>query len=388
MPPDATSRFPAQFFDGETAAARPVEVVVGPAALTFTDPAGREFEWGYAGLAAVDRPLAGQALRLRHDRAPGARLVVPAGPAVAAVLAGAPHLKGGVNPRAIGRAAAIVVVSLVALVAVGYAVLQLAPRQLAMIMPDAWRDRLGEHTEVSLVKSARRCEDEAGSLALDRLSDRLVAGLEEPPRFSVRVFDLPVINAFALPGGRVVLTDGLIKAADAPDEVAGVLAHELGHVALRHPEAQMVRMLGIQVVLATVTGGSGGDWFGSLAGLLALLRYSRAAEREADDYAAALMLQARIDPVGLRRFFEKVRKVEGGAGDGQGLLVGILSTHPGLEERIAAIRPLEPGEARAAIGDDEWRALKSICGQPREPEGLERGKPSKASDAGREEASP
>ena len=187
--------------------------------------------------------------------------------------------------------------------------------------------------------------------------------LPDAPPFSVEVVALPVVNAFALPGGRIVVSARLIAEARRPAEVAGVLAHELGHVYYRHPEAQLVRVMGMQLLLTLATGSSSGDALGGLAGLLAILRYSRTAEAQADAFATRLMAQGHIDPTGLRDFFVRMQKKMGGKTSG-GLLSGIgdmLATHPGTGERIAIIKPLPPGEAREVLSPEAFAALKAIC---------------------------
>lgn len=353
-------RFPAEFFDGETAATRPVEVAAEESALVF-ETGGRRRSWSLAGLAPVERLRIGSPLRLTHDSERAARLVVPASEAPW-LAARAPQLLGGINARHALRIAAIVAACLVALAGAGYAVLTLAPQTLAFVIPESWRDRLGEQTEASFVSGAKRCDGPAGVAALQRLATRTVSGLDDPPDFSVRVYDMPMTNAFALPGGRIVLTGPLIRNARSPDEVAGVLAHELGHVALRHPEAQLVRVFGLQLLLSIASGGSA-DTLGSLAGLLAILRYTRSAEQEADDYAQDTLEKARIDPLALRRFLESVRKSEPGDDAGMLATIGsIFATHPGIEERIERMRPLPDGAPRQVLDEAEWQALRKICG--------------------------
>jgi predicted Zn-dependent protease len=103
----------------------------------------------------------------------------------------------------------------------------------------------------------------------------------------------------------MVMSAGLIAKAQSPDEVAGVLAHELGHVALRHPEAAIVRVYGLQAIISIFTAGQGAETISSVAGILALLSYSREAEEEADAYASKVMDRAQIDPKGLRTFFTR-----------------------------------------------------------------------------------
>jgi predicted Zn-dependent protease len=248
--------------------------------------------------------------------------------------------------------------------ALGYLVLQVAPQQLARVMPDTWRQRIGEQVEISFAEGARRCDVASGAAALVRLTARLAEGAAAMPPVSVRIYDIPVMNAFALPGERIVIMRELIAKAETPEELAGVLAHELGHVAGRHAEAQLIRATGLQLLFSAATGGGGGDTITTAAGLATILQYSRRAEREADVYALATLVSAAIDPLGFKRFFERVMKEEGAAtGGALGKIGSLFSTHPGTEERIKAIGPLPEGVSpRPVLSDAEWQALKKICG--------------------------
>jgi predicted Zn-dependent protease len=138
-----------------------------------------------------------------------------------------------------------------------------------------------------------------------------------------------------------------------------VLAHELGHVHNRDPEVALVRLTGLQLLISLATGREGGTVLSNIAGLAALLRYTRAAEIAADDYAQLLLNQARIDPLGLKRFFETVKRLE--EAKRGGALGGLLATHPATDERIERLKPLESGPARPVMSEESWQALKAIC---------------------------
>ncbi|MGI9464454.1 MAG: M48 family metallopeptidase [Aestuariivirgaceae bacterium] len=356
------TRYPAQYFDGQTAASRDVAVELLVDATIISDDGQHIARWGYGGMEAANPVRAGQPLRLKHQISPTSRLIVPSGSAASLILERAPHLHGGFNPASALKFAAITAAGLFLFATLGYALLNLAPQKVAALMPAEWRERLADQAERTFIKDAKQCTNAAGTRALSDIAGRVAAASPDAPDFSVRVFDMPFINAFALPGGRVVLTGRLIKAADSPEEVAGVIAHELGHTAYLHPEASLIRAIGIQLLLNVATGGSSGDTLGGLAGLLTILQYSRNAEREADDYAVNLMTKGAIDPKGLRHFFEKLSKKEWKILTGNlETLSDMLSTHPGTKERIEFIKPLPPGTARPVVPDETWKQLKKIC---------------------------
>ncbi|MDE3202445.1 MAG: M48 family metalloprotease [Acidobacteriota bacterium] len=161
------------------------------------------------------------------------------------------------------------------------------------------------------------------------------------------------INAFALPGGPMYVNTGLIKAADNEGEVAGVLAHEMSHVALRHGAAQISKqqtygaLFGILGAAAgTFTSGQNGECgflcqmsqlgVGIGAGSV-LMKFSRGYERDADLNGARMMAAAGYDPIELPRFFEKLQAKQGTAGEPRGLGLW-LASHPATGSRIQYVQ--------------------------------------------------
>jgi predicted Zn-dependent protease len=352
-----------QFFDGETAVGHHVDAILDGKRLTIE---GRTLKtphiWKLESLRAAEPVEADRALRLRSEEQPDARLILSDTRMIEALLGAAPRIARPLPKGAVLRFAAVTAAGLLLVAAIGYALLSMLPPAVALVMPEEWRQRLGRQTEEALLGRFSECNSREGLASIAAIGNRLYAGrAEEAPDFTVSVYRLPVINAFALPGGRIVLSGKLIEAAKSPEEVAGVLAHELGHVKNRDPEVAVVRLTGLQVLISLATGSDGGTVLSNLAGLAALLRYTRSAEVKADAYALDLLNQERIDPLGLKRFFESIRVLEEARRPRIGPLGGIIATHPATEERIARIKPLENGPPLPVMSDSQWQALKRIC---------------------------
>jgi Zn-dependent protease with chaperone function len=146
-------------------------------------------------------------------------------------------------------------------------------------------------------------------------------------QYEVHVSQDDTLNAFAMPGGIVVVNTGLIAATGRPEELAGVLAHEVQHVELRHSIRGLIKELGLRGLWALATGDLGGTLAGQAALELTSLKFSRDDEAEADSMAFDALLRAGIDPAGMPAFFETMSKEDSGAP------VALLSTHPLSEDR-------------------------------------------------------
>lgn len=353
----------ARFFDGEFARDHAAILEISPEGLAIEGPTVVRRIWSFSGLVAIAPMRAGYPLRLGHDAFPGARLVITQEGFTRELLGFAPHLAGGPNLKRAGRLAAIIAASALLAIGVLYVTLSYAPQALAFVLPESWRNNLADQVEASLAGDGKLCATSSNNALLRTLAARLMQDNPEAPPFELKVYDINILNAFALPGGRIVMTRKLIDAAQAPGEVVGVLAHEIGHVYHRHAEAQLVRAMGIELLLQIVSGG--GDTISGFAGLMAILRYSRDAEREADFYAQDMLVKAAIDPMGLKRFFEEIKKLEGKDGSGGGLfgtVSDMMSTHPVTDERIEALKPLPEGVvARLVLSDADWASLKKVC---------------------------
>ncbi len=375
----------AEFFDGRSAHSHLAHVSFDGRNLTIARDGETNILWRADEVELVSGGKPGQALRLKQRGDHGSRLTLPEGDLADSILNSQRHIRHGHRNRFF-RGAAVAVGTVALLFGIGYGMLAYAPQALAGLIPDRIVNSFADGLEKSVIKSSKRCNNPAGEAALNKVARRVVSGAENPPTFSLRVFDIrqagnrKLVNAFALPGGRMVFSAGLIDDAQSADEVAGVLAHELGHVALRHPEAAIVRVYGLQMLLSLFSAGQGAETLSNLAGVLAVLRYSRAAEAEADEYAVKVLNEAQVDPKGLQTFFARLLKKSmpglspkstGGDGventDENSLgarlkpLADMFSTHPGTEARVDAIRPRPGGTQPPVLTQAEWAALKNIC---------------------------
>lgn len=191
--------------------------------------------------------------------------------------------------------------------------------------------QFGEQAFAAMRGSLELLESGPAFDAVKTLGDRLTQGSKYRYRFHVAEND--AINAFAVPGGIIVVHTGLIKATRRPEELAGVLAHEVQHVEQRHSLEAMVKDFGLRGLWALVSGDLGGGLVGQAAVELTSLGFSRGAEAEADAKGLDELVEAGIDPSGMADFFIIMAKQEGSVAPPP-----FMSTHPASEDREAALR--------------------------------------------------
>jgi Zn-dependent protease with chaperone function len=355
--------FEGRYSDGRTASAADVEVRLGSRGIEIGVPGQTSpLVWPYGALKSAE-PLTAHAIDalLTYTYQPDATLFVPDGTFARQLALEAPHL----TARAMRiRHAQPWLWAAAGVVAIGVILwlLELSPsRAVAQLLPDRVRSALGSQVVQSMVGNKPVCENAAGRAALDRLTARLskASGASKP--FHVVVVDWSLMNAFAAPGEQIVLTRGLLAKAGDPDEIAGVLAHEMGHGLELHPETGIVRAMGLSAATDLLLGGSSG--LANLGLILAQLSYTRAAEHEADLQALRVLKGAEISPRGLASFFERVARIEDESAVGKTIGgIGILRTPPLTEKRreLVEIQPVYP--ATPSLTADDWSALKAICG--------------------------
>lgn len=200
-------------------------------------------------------------------------------------------------------------------------------------IPAEWEQRLGQSAYQDFLLQQTVIKEGPPVAAVHEIAQRLIEHIaHQPYSFEISVVKNDVVNAFALPGGYVVVFTGLLEQAKSGEEVAGVLSHEFNHVLQRHGLERIVKQLGIVAVLSIILGDQQG-----LAGVmkqvgveLFSLKFGRSQETEADVTGLQLLHRARIDPAGMIAFFQRLSEQEQGR-------VEWLSTHPmsaGRAERL------------------------------------------------------
>jgi predicted Zn-dependent protease len=210
---------------------------------------------------------------------------------------------------------------------------------------------LGKSMAQEVERSSKLIDDPVVSEYVNRVGQNLVRNSDAKVPFTIKVIDSDVVNAFALPGGFFYVNSGLILRADSEAELAGVMGHEIAHVAARHgtKDATKGELTQLAMIPLILLGPGGWAGYGIYEGMnfaipLSFLQFSREHEREADYLGLEYMYKAGYDPNAFVTFFEKIEADEKHQ---PGTIPKVFSTHPPTPERVVAIQK-EIGEVLPA----------------------------------------
>jgi hypothetical protein len=256
--------------------------------LELDEPWQIAVAWAYSDIRRVDGPA--DMLRLTSRNGPAlARLEIRDAAIAAELIARCPLLdEGAPGKRGIAPIIGWSIAAAVSIVGVVLFGVPLAADRLTPLVPQAFERRLGDVADgqVKVIFGNKTCNNAAGQAAFAKLVNTLREAAGLGASVQTAVLATPIPNAFALPGGKVYLFDGLLAKADNPDEIAGVLAHELGHVRHRDATRNLIYNGGTSFLIGLLFGditGSGALIFTSRS--LVTASYSREAEQNADTFS-------------------------------------------------------------------------------------------------------
>src|SRR5579872_3302018 len=197
---------------------------------------------------------------------------------------------------------------------------------------------LGKGLAMEVERQAKIIDDPVIAEYVNRLGQNLVRNSDAKVPFTIKVIDTEEVNAFALPGGFFFVNSGLILKADSEAELAGVMAHEIAHVAARHGTRQATRGEIAQVGMIPLIFMGGWTGYGiyqaaSVLVPIGFLKFSRGFESEADMLGLEYMCKAGYDPTAFVDFFEKIETLEKTK---PGTMAKVFSTHPMTDDRVRA----------------------------------------------------
>jgi Zn-dependent protease with chaperone function len=346
------------FFDGMSSR-RHLVTLAFKDQLEINESPGPSIAWCYDDIRRADGPVG--TLRLTCLTAPAlARLEIRDAAVATELVSRCAQLEENVPGR---HSVAVIVgwslaatISIVAVVLFG---VPLAADRLTPLVPQSLERRLGDvaDAQVKTVFGGKICDNGPGQAAFTKLVNavRGSAGLDTSVQSAV--LSNPIPNAFALPGGKVYVFDGLLAKADNADEIAGILAHELGHLKHRDSTRNLIYNGGTSFLVGLLFGditGSGALIFASRSLLTA--SYSREVEQNADTFSIDVMHRLGRSP---KPMGELMFRVTGKEGDRS---LSILASHPLTEDRLARMSKEDrPPSGPPLLTPAEWASLKAIC---------------------------
>jgi len=359
------------FYDGVTSARHDVTVDAAPGALRIRAADGNTLaEWPYDEIETVSAPKG--VLRIGRARnAVLARLEV-CDPALAAAIddLSIPIDRSGRSERRLQRkvvlwsfaaTTSLVIVAVFGVPAIATHLAPLVPYRIERLLGNAVdaqvRSMLDDRKSGTSFECGQAESEKAGRAAFELLMGKLAMAVALPIPFSPAVVRRSEANAIALPGGRIYVFQGLIDKSETPDELAGVLAHEIGHVARRDGTRSVLQAAGLSFLFGMLLGDFvGGGAVVIVAKTVLQSRYSRAVETAADAFSVDLMIRVAGDPHALAVILKRIA----GELDGWSKL---LLDHPETKDRIAIIEQAPRGTPQPLLDNAQWTALKRICAQ-------------------------
>jgi len=369
FPPQTPTKttWPGYYYDGHTSTRHPVAIFLTPGGLEIRRLDGITIFWPYSEVTQTQGQFGHEPVRLEHGHPVLKSLVIEDPNILPALQAHARrHGTRFHIPLDFSRRLWIILGAGVASIAVTVGLILWGIPALAELLtpfvPTSWETALGKAVVTQLAPSDLRCTNNQLKSNIDAILARLVsASSAHTYSFHVTIVDGRIFNAFAAPGGEIVVLRPLLEATEAPEELAGVLAHELQHVLLRHSTKALIRDLSVAALVGAVFGDvSGVGAFAVQAGrTLTTLRYSRDSEEQADHEGLRLLQRARIDPAGMIGFFDTLHSRTANVE-----MPEYLSTHPQSQQRVIHLKSLL-GEGPAASEpiklEGTWKEIKQLC---------------------------
>ncbi len=362
----------AELFDGHTAGSMPVEVQVTHQSLELKDERNVLVgSWPLALIRDENIPTDPDMVFLSLADTNEARLRITDPLMLEAIRARCPKLtkarNGGLKTWSLTAAAAVAVIA--ACVAFVWFGIPLVAEPVARALPKSVVNDLGKAVEDQMIerfsknkpKDQAVCSASGAQKTLERIvaefSTTVAAGDDAPRVTSLIVINSKIANAFALPGGRMVIFSGLLDLAKEPNSLIGVLAHEYAHIKEQHATRLMISNLGMATILSFALGDvSGGAVVASIGQMALGAAYSREMEEEADQIGVQLMSDLAYDVKPMIPLLKELSRKKPG-----NPMFELINTHPGIEHRIKELEKQGDMPFREAMTKTEWAQIKTMC---------------------------
>jgi len=357
------------YLDGKTAGKKPAAVELTNDSLMIRTAGGINLVWPYHEIRQAQGFYGREPVRLEHGGKMPEVLIIDDPEFLNSLHELSPDITRHFhNPTTRSLRRRLTVYAAAGILGAGFCLyfwgIPFAAALVAPRIPMEWERNLGQSTLSALAPEEARCKDAELNETISRITEVLTAGTPAAYPFRVYVVESDMVNAVALPGGNIIIFSGLLERTGSPEELAGVIAHEIQHITKRHALKRIIEDSSTGLMISAVTGDvTGAMVYGvKIAHMLARLRYSRQDEEEADREGMRMILSAGVDPGGMIRFFETIEDENTAPG-----ILQYVSTHPDMRQRTLKLRQLADsgdkpfGKYRPLPKREEWDRLRKSC---------------------------
>ncbi len=365
-------QFRARFYDGITATPHEVTARFDGRELRIPLAAeeGGDFVWPVSAIQIVQHPQDNLHAILCHKGNPNAELHIFSKADFAALRSALPRKQTTRIQKRYLVYGSLLVALLVLMITV---LIPAAARNLKDVVPYSVKQALGDKVYVQMSKSYKSCA------APEAITELAASFYPDHPNIRVGVMHWRKQNAFALPGGRILFTHKLLQEAESRDEIIGIMAHEVAHIAHNDSMERLIRIIGNGLIIDTMTGGAS---LAYAASALYELQYNREQEQAADEYAMAAALEHGFDTRAMAGFFERMMHVhedeetdesakpkaqdESNETAEGGIDWSWLNTHPQTQARLDSMIAWAnthrlTSSRKKLISDADWEAFRKGC---------------------------
>ena len=361
----APRSWPAYYYDGQQSARHRVTIRLAPSGMIIQKEGGDTVFWPYAEITQASDQYTKKHVCFERGAFIPETIVIEDRTFLssfqAIVTSNYCHFHFPVPlSRRIGLLAVAMLLSIAAIVAVILWGIPAIANALTPFVPSSWEVALGKTVVAQLAPPTQQCTNQRLRHETQTILRRLLSPSHSSYDFHLTIVNGKAFNAFALPGGEIVVVRPLLQATQIPTELAGVLAHGAQHILLRHTTNALLRDMSLAMLIGALFGDiSGVSAFAvQAARTFSTLHYNREMEEEADEEGLRLLQRANINPYGMIRFFETMKDREEHME-----IPAYLSTHPATEDRIIKLRSLLKDRipSQEIIGEGDWNETKNLC---------------------------
>jgi len=357
--------YDALFYDGQSAGRNRVKVQIRSDGLLIDHDKNNSFLWLYEDIRQNEEVYSDTETHLANLKHPNQKLIIEEPHFLSVIKKIFPTISFHVPQRllSIRRMAVLGLMLLLILVPVTYFILIPSFSEIvADKIPVSFEKKLSAPYLSMLVPEESICSGDENYKKIEGIFNTLTATIPESQyEFKLYIVKSEIVNAFALPGGYIVIYSGLLENTNRPEQVAGVLAHEIQHIINRHGTETIVKDYSLGFLISVITSDTQTmETTLGLAKYLGLMNYSRENEAEADKKGMKMLNEAKIDPYGMVEFFEILNNHTGDIPDS----LEYLSTHPQTKDRIYNLREMSKGMKYKPVkfyNKKEWEKIKKIC---------------------------